>query len=82
LSLPFFTLVSPWLVFNARLGYEVTLGYLIFNIGLYFLYLALESPKYFLLAIPVLSLSVYASFAQRYLFPIFFFSFYFSGKKL
>lgn len=67
----FFYTIAPWLVFNARLGYEVTLGYLIFNIGLYFLYLALESPKYYLVSLPILSLSAYTSHNQKFLLPIF-----------
>ena len=67
----FFYAITPWLVFNARLGYEETLGYVIFNIGLYFLYLAFEKPKYFLLGLPILSLSSYASHNQKFLLPIF-----------
>lgn len=67
----FFCSICPWLVFNARLGYEVTLGYLIFNVGLYFLYRALKEAKYYLLGPPVLSFSIYASHNQRYLFPLF-----------
>jgi len=66
----FFYAISPWLIFNARLGYEVTLAYLIFNIGLYFLYLSLEKPKYLLWGIPILSLSVYASHNQKFLVPV------------
>lgn len=77
----FFYAISPWLVFNARLGYEVTLGYIVFNIGLYFSYLALENKKYFLFAFPILSLSVYASHNQKFLAPIFILFYFLVFKK-
>src|SRR3990172_1191580 len=38
----FFYAISPWLIFNARLGYEVTLAFLLFNIGIYFVYIAFK----------------------------------------
>lgn len=73
----FFYAISPWLVFYARSGYEMMLGYAIFNIGLYFFYRALENSSYLILGLPILSLSLYASFNERYLFPIFVFFYFF-----
>ena len=67
----FFYSISPWMVFNARLGYETTLAFLIFNIGSYFLFLAYKNPKNLTLAVIFLSLSTYISHNQRYLAPIF-----------
>ena len=67
----FFYAISPWLVFNARLGYEVTLAYLLFNIGVYFLFVAMDVPKYFILSAVFLSLSTYTAHTQRFLAPIF-----------
>jgi 4-amino-4-deoxy-L-arabinose transferase-like glycosyltransferase len=67
----FFYSISPWLVFNSRLGYEVTLAYTLFNIGVYFLLIALDKPKNYILAIVFLSLSTYTAHTQRFLVPIF-----------
>ncbi|HJX01946.1 MAG TPA: glycosyltransferase family 39 protein, partial [Candidatus Humimicrobiaceae bacterium] len=71
LIITFFYAISPWLVFNARLGYEVTLGYAIFNMGFYFMLLAIEKPINLIWGLTILSLSTYASHTQRYLVPIF-----------
>jgi len=67
----FFYAISPWLIFNARLGYETTLAYLLFNVGVYFLFSALTSPKDFLRGSIFLSLATYTAHTQRYLVPIF-----------
>lgn len=69
----FFYAISPWLVFNARLGYEVTLAYFISAAAIYYLYRALENPRYLLIGVPLFSLATYAAHTQRYLFPIFMF---------
>ena len=68
----FFYAISPWLIFNARLGYEVTLAFLLFNIGIYFVYIAFKKPKYLIWGCFFLSLSTYVAHTQRYLVPIFF----------
>jgi len=75
LIITLFYAISPWLVFNARLGYEVTLAYLLFNIGIYFLFLALEKPQNYLWASVFLSLATYTAHTQRFLVPIFCFLF-------
>ncbi len=71
LLLVLFYAISPWLVFNARLGYETTLAYALFNIGAYFFLLALEKPKYLILGVLFASLSTYTAHTQRFLAPIF-----------
>lgn len=65
-----FYAISPWMVFNARLGYETTLAYLLFNIGLYFLFTCLKDIKDFKYAIIFMSLSTYTAHTQRFLAPI------------
>lgn len=65
-----FLAVSPWLVFNARLGYETTLGFGLFNLGVYFLYLAITKPKNLIAATLILSLASYVSYNQRLLGPL------------
>ena len=63
-----FYAISPWLVFNARLGYEVTLAYTIFNIGLYFYYASIKNSKFLVWGVMFSSLSTYIAHTQRYLF--------------
>lgn len=63
--------ISPWLVFNARLGYEVTLAYTLFNLGVYFLYAALGKPKNYIFSFLFFSLATYSAHTQRFLVPIF-----------
>ncbi|OGM08172.1 hypothetical protein A2159_01680 [Candidatus Woesebacteria bacterium RBG_13_34_9] len=67
----FFFAISPWLFFNARLGYEVTLAFLLFNVGVYFLLLAFDEPKNYIWSMIFLSLSTYTAHTQRFLTPIF-----------
>ncbi|HLE48832.1 MAG TPA: glycosyltransferase family 39 protein [Patescibacteria group bacterium] len=69
----FFYSVSPWLIFNARLGYETTFAYLLNIVGIYFSYLALKNPKKIILALPILALSAYTAHTQKYLFIIYLF---------
>ncbi len=66
-----FYAISPWFIFNARLGYEVTLAYTFFNIGVYFLAIALDKPQDYIPAVIFLSLSTYTAHTQRFLAPIF-----------
>lgn len=76
-----FFAISPWIVFNARIGYETTLAFLIFNIGVYLLFLALKNTKYLVWAIIFLSLSTYISHNQRFLAPLVLISFLIIFKK-
>jgi hypothetical protein len=70
LTVTLFFAISPWLVFNARLGYETTLAFLVFNVGLYGLSRSLVKPKAFPWAVFFLSLSTYISHNQRFLAPL------------
>lgn len=63
--------ISPWVVFNARLGYEVTLGYVLFYIGVYFLWQGLDKNNLSLTGLLFLSLSTYTAHTERYLVPLF-----------
>jgi hypothetical protein len=69
-AITLFYAISPWIVFNARLGYETTLGYLVFNIGVYFLVLARRIPKSLILGVIFISISTYVSHNQRFLAPL------------
>src|SRR3989344_388437 len=70
-ALTLFYAISPWVLFNARVGYETTLGYLVFNIGIYYLYLASKRIEKLPVALLFLSLSTYISHNQRFLVPLF-----------
>ena len=72
-------LVTPWTVFNARLGYETTFAFALLAIGA-MLY------KYPLYCFGLISLSAYAGYTERYLAPLLmvliYFVFYFKQKSI
>lgn len=70
LIISIFFALSPWIVFNARVGYETTFGFMVFNAGAYLMYCALSSPKYYKWAMLFLSVSTYISHNQRFLAPL------------
>ncbi len=81
-SLPlgvFFFVITPWTIFNARLGYETTFAFALLSAGI----LYYKNP---LLSFTLLSLSIYAGHTQRYLAPLIIlgiiFIFYRSKKNL
>ncbi len=61
--------ILPWTVFSARLGYEVTLGYLLYAVGIYFGWRGLKESSLLKWAALALSFSTYAAHVQRYLLP-------------
>jgi len=63
-----FTL-TPWLVFNSRLGYEVMFATALFSFGFYLIFQ--NKPRYFLFGWFLISLSTYTAHTQRYLAPLF-----------
>ncbi len=58
-----FFLMSPWTLFNARLGYETTFAFALLSLGILFY----KKP---ILSLTLLSLSTYAGFTERYLAPL------------
>lgn len=74
--------ISPWTIFNARLGYETTFGFLLFNIGALFLFKALNKPRNLVFATMFLSISSYASYNQRFLAPLFLAAYLLVFRKL
>lgn len=71
----FFYAISPWVVFNARLGYETTFGFVLFNIGAYLLYKAISKGRFLIWSVVFLSLSTYTSHNERFLAPLFLITF-------
>lgn len=72
---------SPWVFFNARLGYEVTLGYFLFYLGLLFLWQNIKHSKLSFPGLLFLSLSTYTAHTERYLVPLFFVFFLLLTRK-
>ena len=66
----FFFMLTPWIVFHSRVGYEVSLAFLLFALGCLFLWLGLTKPSRLIWATIFLSLSTYAAYAERFLVPM------------
>lgn len=74
---------APWVFFNARIGYEVTLGYFLFYLGVLLLWQDFKASKLSFFGLFFLSLSTYTAHTERYLVPLFFVFFLsVSWKKL
>ena len=63
--------ISPWIIFYARIGYEVTFGYLLYSLGALFVWDGLDRRRLSTLGLVLLSLSTYVAHAERYLVPLF-----------
>lgn len=67
-----FFVITPWIFFYSRIGYEISLSYLFISLTALLLWQALKNPKYLVGALIVGSLSTYSGFMPRYLIPLFF----------
>lgn len=56
-------IITPWTIFNARLGYETTFAFVLISLGILFY----KKPT---LSFLLISLSAYAGHTQRYLAPL------------
>lgn len=74
-------IITPWIFFYSRIGYEVTLGYLLFSLGALLIYKSLENKKYLILGLLSLSLSTYAAYAERFLAPLLIVTFFITFHK-
>lgn len=75
--------ISPWVIFYARIGYEVTFGYILYSLGALFLWESIAKRKLSLPGLILLLLSTYVAHTERYLVPIFlFFVFTFFRKEI
>lgn len=66
----FFISITPWVVFNARLGYEVTLAQTFLTIAVYFLLVSINKPNFLLLSSLFFTLSVHTAHTQKVLAPL------------
>jgi 4-amino-4-deoxy-L-arabinose transferase-like glycosyltransferase len=62
--------VSPWAIFYSRVGYEINLGFILLSLGILFLWLGINKPKFLFWAYIILSLSTYGAHFERYLAPL------------
>ncbi len=66
---------APWVIFNARLGYEVTFGYILFYVGVFLIWQETQKKTVSLLGLFLVSMSTYVAHTERYLVPLFLLSF-------
>lgn len=64
-----FFAITPWFVFQGRIGYEVSLAFFLFCLGLLFLWLSLKKSIYLIPSAVFLSLSTYAAYTERFIIP-------------
>lgn len=62
---------TPWVIYYARVGYEVTFGYIVFSLGALFIWRGITINKLSLTGLLLLSISTYIAHTERYLVPIF-----------
>lgn len=65
--------ISPWVIYYARVGYEVTAGYIVFSLGALLLWTGIVKNKLSLAGLATLSVSTYIAHTERYLVPLFLF---------
>ncbi len=63
--------ISPWTVMYSRSGYEAMLSFLVYTLGILFVWKGFKKPLYFTLGIIILSISVYAGYTNKFLAPLF-----------
>jgi len=63
--------ISPWNIFYARIGYEVTLAFFLSTLAATTLWLSFKNNKYLPISALLFSLATYAAYTQRFLVPIF-----------
>lgn len=64
-----FFLITPVVVFQGRIGYEVYLAFFLYCLGSLFLWFSVKKTKWIIPAFLVLSLSTYAAYAERFAVP-------------
>ena len=63
--------ITPGAIFYSRIGYEINLAFLLYSLGVLFLWLSLKkSFNFLIIAVSFLAISAYAYHAQRLLVPL------------
>ena len=63
--------ICPWVFYYARIGYEVTAGYITFAAGALFLWYGVRRKKLSFFGLFLLSISTYIAHTERFLVPVF-----------
>src|SRR3989338_6547831 len=62
--------MSPWLLLYSRTGFEVSLAFFLFLLGLFTFYLGTKKPKYIAISFWLFSFSTYAAYTERFVSPL------------
>lgn len=62
--------ISPWTIMYSRSGYEAMLSFLIYSLSVLFIWKGFKRPFYLTYGVITLSISVYASHANKFLFTL------------
>lgn len=62
--------VSPWTIMYSRSGYEAMLSFLIYSLSVLFIWKGFKRPFYLTCGVMMLSISAYASHANKFLFTL------------
>jgi len=73
--------ITPVVVFQGRIGWEVALAFFLFCLGSLFLWFSVRNPKWIIAGFFVLSLSTYAAYAERFTVPFLIFFFFVAFRK-
>lgn len=74
-------LVTPWLIFYTRIGFEIVPAFTLWLLGLTMLYSSLTRRHFTLPAIFVLALSTYTAYTERFIVPLFLVVFIFLFRR-
>ncbi|OGM21169.1 hypothetical protein A2771_02795 [Candidatus Woesebacteria bacterium RIFCSPHIGHO2_01_FULL_38_26b] len=66
----FLFIICPWNILYSRVGYEVSLGFLLLSIGVLTFWLGLKKGQWLIISFLMFSLSTYAAYAERFLAPL------------
>ncbi|MFH0937370.1 MAG: hypothetical protein V1808_03680 [Candidatus Daviesbacteria bacterium] len=64
--------ISPWSIMYSRSGYEAMLSFLIYSLGILFIWIGFKKPLFLTIGIMVMSISIYASHTNKFLVPLLF----------
>lgn len=62
--------ISPWAVMYSRSGYEAMLSFLLYSIGVLFIWIGLKRPLFLTIGIIVMSISIYGGHTNKFLIPL------------
>lgn len=66
--------ISPWSIMYSRSGYEAMLSFFIYSIVILFIWVGFKKPLFLTIGIITASISIYASYTNKFLVPLLFLS--------